>query len=119
MCEAESVTDRSWREIPCREVDWEICGVSRRAALKVRFACRVGKEDGGLAFNSGPWAHMTLGEIADMGVRAWRRSAENIGDLAQQVIMRTIDMAAEGKRVTYPKVAPDAYVPRCERETAA
>ena len=109
----------TWRSIPCSKVDWYKCGVSRRAAHKVVRNCRLGKDDGGDCWKSGPWAKLTLGELADAGVRAWRISSEyGIGPAAEQVIKTTIDMAAEGQDVLLPERAPDAYVPKCERTEA-
>lgn len=98
-----------WRSIPCRVVDWYACGVSRRAARGIHRDC-IGFTDATL----GPWHGLSLGELADMGERQWRRFI-SIGDQSVEVIKATIDMAAEGKSITKPDKAPDAYVPKCER----
>jgi hypothetical protein len=97
-----------WRDIKCADVDWSACGVSPRLRFPLHTACGDG----------GPWGHLTLGELADMGVSAWSRAAPGIGKQTEKVIMATIDMAAEGRAVTRPARALDAYVPKCERATA-
>lgn len=118
-----------WRSIPLQNVDWYACGVSRRSGHILSRMTKVpyrGPHDRPLPDNfpnpenggRGDWSGMTLGEFADKGERWWRRHGHNIGDVVKEVIRRTIDMAAEGQRVTIIEdgKAPDAYVPRCERE---
>lgn len=113
-----------WRSIKCRDVDWYACGVSRRAAHIVSRMCSTWCETSPFEFErkepklgqSGSWRNLTLGELADNGERWWRRNGRDIGEMSKEVIRRTIDMAAESKTVTLSPVAPDAYVPRCERE---
>lgn len=105
-----------WRSIPCRVVDWYACGVSRRASHKVHRLCLPERVTPNWRTPAGPWAALTLGTLADMGEREWRTTAEyGIGDKAMEVIKATIDLAAEGKSITKPPKAPDAYVPKCER----
>lgn len=122
------MTGIDWRSIPLDVVDWSACGVSRRASHKIQFmtspplrtrfdrAKPEGWPDPDQTYGErGSWCQMTLGDLADRGETWWRRHGYMVGDMAMEVIRRTIDMAAEGKQVRHPGRAPDAYVPQCER----
>lgn len=99
-------TASTWRDIPCRVVDWiGLNDHSYRAARAVWNLCANDRE----------WSALTLGDVADMGERRWRHMPF-IGDKAVLVIKRTIDLAAEGKMVTAKVTAADAYIPACERD---
>lgn len=102
-----------WRTIKCADVDWFCAGGSRRAAHKVRYLCR--NVDAPTVYDTpGEWSQLTLGQLADMGVRAWTYPT-GMGVAGVDVIKRVIDAAAAGQDVT-KALAPDAYVPRIERE---
>ena len=97
----------SWREIPAREVDWSLhyTGAHSSPRNAIWRLCRPDWE----------WGDMTLGDIADLGERGWRRMP-SIGDRGVELLMSTIDAAAEGQDVREKKVA-GGYVPKCERES--
>ena len=59
------------------------------------------------------WHEKTLGDIADMGERQWRRAIANCGSVTIEAIKLTIDYAAAGNCVT-AKI--DAYKPRPWRD---
>ena len=94
-----------WRSIPARVIDWrgqhQLYG---RCVYALSLAVRE-KE---------PWHSLTLGQIADMGERQWRR-VNGVGDKGVEAIKDVIDRAAEGKNITTDGKAPDAYIPKCER----
>lgn len=108
-----------WRSIPLRRVDWNRCGVSRRAAHAIHWMCRSlrGQQppENPESLKMGAWGGMTLGELADRGERWWWRCGYLVGPKGQEVIRRTIDMAAAGDCVTLTGASSDAYVPKSER----
>jgi len=110
-----------WRSIRAQDVDWTPNPISRRAGYHVRMMCSpVYLGPTGKAWSAtsrGAWSDLTLGQIADLGERHWRRCS-NIGDLGVSVIKWGIDAAAEGRCPMLPASgapAADAYVPRIER----
>jgi hypothetical protein len=100
-----------WRSILCKDVDWRRAGVTGHTSSVLFKLCRP---DATKYSDPGEWSEITLGELADMGVRAWRHPV-GIGDVAVQAIKTIIDMAAEGAPVTKDAVVADAYIPTCER----
>lgn len=99
-----------WRNIRCSDVNWHLLGAGR-VAWVLKSLCRVVPEP--TEYNpSGDWAHLTLGQLADMGVKAWTRPT-GMGAKGVEAIKAIIDAAAEGQNVT---TATDAYVPKVERE---
>jgi len=109
-----------WRNIPAADVDWAENPISRRGGYKVNMMCSsIYWRDGYSTQRScGGWKDLTLGEIADLGESHWLK-CQNIGPLGVQVIKWVIDAAAEGRCPMRPasgSPAPDAYVPKAERE---
>ena len=113
----------NWRDIKAVEIDWVDNPISQRAGYKVRMMCSqiyIERRTSWTRYECGGWSDMTLGQIADMGERAWRRCS-NIGDLGVCVIKWGIDEAAEGRCPMLPgngAPAADAYVPKAERAEA-
>jgi hypothetical protein len=93
-----------WRSIPCKDVQWDaVPGNPRRVCYNLYRQCREP------AHGMGKWHDKSLGDIADMGERQWRREVENCGEVTMEAIRRTIDYAAAGGAVTRNR---DAYQPR-------
>ena len=114
------MTAASWRDIPCDQVDWEVAKISKRITYQLWRQCRSGDPDASFSGNQedGPWKNLTLGQLANMGERAWQRTAGyGIGPKAVETIKATINMAAEGVDVLVSSTEPgrNAYVPLCER----
>ena len=98
------LTDANWRSIRCVDVEWNsIPGFRNRASRPLYCLCRVPDD-----IWKGEWHALTLGDVADMGVRAWSR-IENVGPVTIELIKLTIDYAAAGRDIQSRK---DAYVPR-------
>ena len=75
-----------WRAIKAANVDWARNPISRQAGNYLVGACR----DANHTFSTA-----TLGEIADMGIKAWLRQPW-VGPLVVKVLMWGIDAAADG-----------------------
>jgi len=109
-----------WRSIRAQDVDWTANPISRLAGYKVRMMCNpiyIERRTSWTQYECGAWSDLTLGQIADLGERHWRRCS-NIGDLGVSVIKWGIDAAAEGRCPMLPASgapAADAYVPQAER----
>ena len=98
-----------WREIRAADVDWSLHYTGAHSSPRNAIGRLCGRD--------GEWAGMTLGDIADLGVVGWRRMP-GIADRGVDLLMTTIDAAAEGHDVTV-KASTIGYVPRCEREGGA
>lgn len=114
-----------WRSIMATDVDWTANPISLRAGYKVRMMCSpIYHGPNGKAWSAtscGAWSDLTLGQVADLGERHWRRCS-NIGNLGVKVIKWGIDAAAEGRcpmLLASGAPAADAYVPQAERESHA
>ena len=97
--------------------NWRDNEISSIAGGKVHRMCSAGSIWQDSQFSHHAWQEKTLGEIADMGPRHWRRCSD-IGDMAVAVIKWMIDEAAEGRPrmlASSGEPASDAYVPKCER----
>ena len=106
----------NWREIPLCEIDWRRVIRRGHVAGKLTWLCYPPKKTG--IMDRGEWADMTLGELANMGEIWWQRFS-GIGKVATECIKEVIDRAAEGEDLRRPSAdtpAPDAYVPKSERE---
>lgn len=103
-----------WRNIPAKRIDWRRLahGIAKtgHAGSRLALLCK----DSDKPYAKGDWSDLTLGEIADLGIRQWMR-APGIGETGVAVIKSVIDRAAEGEDVTISGPAPDAYIPACER----
>ena len=98
-----------WRSTPAKDVQWEATpGVSRRVCWNIYRQCQPPSAAIAVA-GEVRWNEKTLGDIADMGERMWRRQIANCGDVTIEAIKLTIDYAAAGHGVT---ARIDAYKPR-------
>ena len=107
----------NWRDIPAKSIAWRDNEISSIAGGKVHRMCSEGSVWQDSVFSQHAWQDKTLGEIAAMGPRHWRRCTD-IGDMAVDVIKWMIDEAAEGRPrmlAMSGEPASDAYVPKCER----
>jgi hypothetical protein len=104
----------NWRSIPARDVDWRRFARSinktQAAGTVILRLCRDGT-----GYEKGDWSDLTLGDIANLGVRQWMRKS-GVGETTVALVKHVIDRAAEGENVTTQAPAPDAYIPQCERE---
>ena len=108
-----------WREIPLCEIDWRRVIGRGHVAGKLTWLCYEPGSVRNTMDNRSEWSGMTLGELANMGERWWKRFP-GIGEVAADCIKDVIDRAAEGEDLRFPSAetpAPDAYVPRGERPT--
>jgi len=102
-----------WRSIRCADVQWDATpGVPRRCRWFLFRRCRPPKD--GSDADEYSWHDKTLGDVADMGERAWRRQG-GWGETATEAVKLTIDYAAAGYDVTHKRAA---YVPRPWKEPA-
>lgn len=102
-----------WRSVRADSIDWEVNPISKRAGGYIEMMCNKTYYHPNKYHRScGDWHDLTLGCIADLGVRHWLR-CQNIGPLGVDVIKWVIDEAAQG-RVAYRATkgrAADAYEP--------
>jgi len=109
-----------WRNIRADSIDWVVNPISSRAGRYCRMMSNaIYINSYSDAWSCGGWSDLTLGDIADLGVRHWGR-CRNIGPLGVQVIKWIIDEAAEGRcpMLATKGRAADAYEPRAARPTA-
>lgn len=110
-----------WRDIPADAVDWEANPISKRAGGYVRMMCeKMYYREGQSKWSCGEWHRLTLGQIADLGVRHWSRCT-NIGPLGIDVIKWVLDEAASGRcpfLAVDGRAAVDAYVPTVRTKEA-
>ena len=97
----------NWRDIPARTVDWSI--VQRGNFRSVLWNLSRPLPD--QYQNGGAWRDLTLGQIADMGERRWRREP-GVGDVTVLAIKELIDRAAAGEDVTECAVSGEPYTPQ-------
>ena len=101
----------SWRDLRLGDIDWRVYGWRglRKSALR-DYTCRVtGRR------YKGDLSDMTLGQLADAGERFWRYEL-SCGPVGAGYMKALIDRAAGGVDLRKGGFAPDAYVPRAERE---
>jgi hypothetical protein len=103
-----------WRSIRADSIDWLENPISRRAGGYCRMMSNsIYINQHSDARSCGGWSNLTLGEIADLGIKHWMR-CRNIGPLGVDVIKWIIDEAAAGRcpiLATHGRAA-DAYDPR-------
>lgn len=98
-----------WRMIKCADVQWHaIPGASKRAAWLLLRQCSPPTQYDDK--DAEHWHELTLGQLADLGERWWRRSVRiGFGPAAVSAVKLAIDHAAAGFDVTRKA---DAYTPR-------
>lgn len=97
-----------WRSIKCATIQWHsVPGISRRIAWMLLRQCRPATQYDPEGCER--WHDLTLGQLADMGERAWRSSGYGFGPTTLEGIKLAIDHAAAGVDITRPA---DAYKPR-------
>lgn len=108
--------ESAWRSIPAKDVQWDATpSVPHRVTWNLYRQCRPHSGARPLPENTpARWHDKTLGDIADMGERAWRKAVDNCGPKTIEAIRLTIDYAAAGYCVT-AKI--DAYRPRAWKVT--
>lgn len=95
-----------WRAILCVDVQWDATPeVSHRVCWNIYRRCNKPHEGDRNSNNS--WHEKTLGDLCDMGIRAWQHPAW--GEKTYEAVKLTIDYAAAGNTVTRKR---DVYVPR-------
>ena len=106
-----------WRSIPVSSINWRALKPRiGRSAHPLRRLCTPPHDGRVRDFGSGAWAHMTLGEVADLGARVILREPD-VGQVTLGALQSVIDMAADGRLPTSASPAPDALRPRNKPET--
>ena len=106
-----------WRSIPVSSINWRALKPRiGRSAHPLRRLCTPPHDGRVRDFGTGAWAHLTLGEVADLGAREILRH-QDVGQMTLGALQSVIDMAADGRLPTSATPAPDALRPRNKPET--
>lgn len=100
-----------WRGIPVADINWRaLKPLIGRSAHPLRRLCSPPYDGRVRDYGSGAWAHMTLGEVADLGAREILRH-QDVGQMTLAALQSVVDMAAAGRLPVAGTAAPDALRP--------
>lgn len=100
-----------WRSIPVKNIDWRMLHARfGRSIYKLEWLAVEPRNNRVEALGHGCWSQMTLGAVADIGLRRLKRH-HGIGDVAIATLQAIIDLAASEGLPMIGGPAPDALKP--------